>query len=152
MGAIDAILPDRSNGQRVVGSWFNAIKNAIKMLFGDGVIVETAFAVANNQVTAADVTGALFSSADSRSARMRYDIKRKTDTASSEVRAVGELVLAYRDETSSWEILGEMFDGDAHGVTFSVTAAGQVQYTSSSIAGANYVGQMRFRVLEAFND
>lgn len=138
------------NGQTFTESWVNDIVRWIDSLVGAGGIVETDFTVANNQVAAADVTGLLFSSAVSRSAVASYDVRRKTDTGSSEVRATGTLVLGYRLQTAAWEILGQDEYGDAHGVTFTVTSAGQVQYTSTSIAGSNYVGQLKFKA-EAFN-
>jgi hypothetical protein len=140
----------RSNGGRVTAGWFNDIKTWVQGLYGAGAIEETSFTIANNQSGAASVTGLLFSSASYRSAEVDYEISRKTDTASSEVRCIGKMKLVYRAESSSWEIIGDSFDGDdiagvACGVTFTVTAAGQVQYESSNIAGSNYAGTIKFR-------
>jgi hypothetical protein len=151
MSTISSILPTRSNSNRVTASWFNAIRTALLTLFGDEAASETDFTIANNQVAAADVTGMVFSSSSSRTAVVRFDIRRKTDTASTERRSTGTLALAYRLQTAAWEILGQDEYGDFHGVTFTITAAGQVQYTSDSISGANYVGQLKFKS-ETYND
>lgn len=155
MASIASLIPIRANGGGPIGyvtaSWWNIIRTALLALFGDESATETAFTVVNNQAGAADVTACLVSSASSRGAVVKYDIRRKSDTALSEVRAVGTLVLGYRLQSSAWEILGQDEYGDTHGVTFTVTAAGQVQYTSTNLAGANYVGELRFKV-ESFND
>lgn len=143
-------LPVRSNGggeeNRVTASWFNAIRSALISAFGAGAIGETEFTVANNQGAAANVTGLSVSSASYRGAIVEYDVTRKTDTASSEVRCVGTMFLQYRAESSAWEICGTSENGDDVGVTFSITSGGQVQYTSTNISGSNYAGKMNFRV------
>ena len=104
---------------------------------------QTTFTIANNQASPANVTGLSFSSASHRGAIVEYDITRKTATASSEVRAIGSLILVYRTETSSWS-MEEQSNHDDVGVTFTVTAGGQVQYTSTNISGSSYVGTMNF--------
>lgn len=143
-------IPVRENGggweNRVVASWFNQIRTALIDLFGGGSIGETDFTLANNQGSAANVTGLSVSSASYRGAVVEYDITRKTDTASSEVRSMGQMFLQYRAQSSAWEIAGIQENGDDAGITFSVTSGGQVQYTSTNISGSNYVGKLTFRV------
>jgi hypothetical protein len=145
MPSIATSIPIRVNGQRVYAGWWNILREWLIYLFGAGAIPETEFTLPNNQVSALDVTGLVFDSASFRGSVIEYDIYRKTDTASSEVRAIGEIRLVWRTETSLWELLGPSESGDFTGVTFSVTSLGQVQVTTTNISGANYIGSMRFR-------
>jgi hypothetical protein len=135
----------RSNGSRVTAAWWNDIRNALIAVFGTNAIPETAFTIANNS-GAADVTGLTVAGtgAVTRSAFVEYDIRRKTDTALSEVREMGCFWLYYNYQTGVWAISDVTSVGDDSGVVFSISA-GQVQYTSTNIAGANYVGQLHFR-------
>ena len=48
----------------------------------------------------------------------------------------GSLSLIYKTSTATWSISGHTYAGDSTQVTFNVTGAGQVQYTSSNIVGA----------------
>ncbi len=117
----------------------------------DAIGLETQFALANAQATA-NVTGLLFSSAAFRSVVIEYDITRKTDTGSSEVRRVaGKLVLVFSEETSNWTLESDEFSGSLAGVTLTVTTAGQVQYATTDITGANYVGVINFKNITTFN-
>lgn len=40
--------------------------------------------------------------------------------------------------------LAQTVSGDDTGVTFVVTDAGQIKYTSDDLSGTNYLGQIRF--------
>ncbi len=139
----------RENGQDVTYSWFNALRTAgmaLAAFMGAGFIQETSFTIANNQGAAADVTGLSVSSASYKFLQVFVSIRRKTATASSEVLALGRLSLMYREETSAWDLV-PVFDGDDVGVTFTISAGGQVQYTSTSIAGSSYSGTMKFKAI-----
>lgn len=144
-------IPIRETGRtagRVAAAWFNTLRTAIlelQSLVGTGSIVPTDFTIANNQASAANVTGLVFSSADTKSVKVTADIRRKTATASSEVVAHHILFLQYRDQTSTWEVASSEAKGDDSGVTLTVTSVGQVQYVSTSIAGSSYTGTMRFK-------
>lgn len=56
----------------------------------------------------------------------------------------GTLRGLYRTITSSWELDGSTSVGDSVGVTFSITNAGQVQYTSTDLGGATGDNFIRF--------
>lgn len=72
-----------------------------------------------------------------------YNIRRKTDTASSGVTQSGILSLRLNSETAQWERTDEQY-GNA-GVLFDVEAAtGRVTYESSNISGANYAGTVKY--------
>jgi len=114
---------------------------AINNKIGLGGTQQT-FTIVNNTVTATNVTPLLFNSANIKSAVIEYDIHRQSDTASSELDEAGSMRLLYDAVAGNWRIaLNSNFD-DAL-VTFTVTAAGQVKYTSSDIAGSNSTGTMR---------
>lgn len=89
-----------------------------------GDISETSFSAANNQVTAADVTGLAFSTSVVRSFVAQVSI------------AISATTSLYEVYTLTGINIGGAFDmqmssvGDNSGVTFSITASGQVQYTS----------------------
>lgn len=128
-------------------SWWNTLRAAIVELqnfVGLAGVPLTGFTIANNQVAAANVTGLLFSSAANLAANIEVSIRRKTATALSEVVATGFLSVTYREQSSLWEVT-PILNGDDTGVTFSITAGGQVQYTSTNIAGTSYVGKMSFK-------
>ncbi len=107
-----------------------------------GTMVETTFTIANNQGAAADVTGLVYSSASTHGAYINYILRRRTDSA--EKVATGKLTVRYFKDAATWDIHNEAESSLDLGVTFSITAAGQVQYTSDNLAGASYFGQLRW--------
>jgi len=97
--------------------------------FGEGKINTGTFAAANNQTSAANVTGLSFANSAFRAAEI---------TLSIFIDATTDLFAIYKihviQKSSSWEISSE-YTGDVTGVIFSITSAGQVQYTSTNISG-----------------
>ena len=107
--------------------------------------------IANNQVSAANITSLSFSSSSYRGAVIEYDMRRFTD--SSERRAVGELAVIYNTTSAIWAIVKDTQhnEGTDHGVAFTITAGGQVQYTSDNQAGTSYAGSMKWKVLRRYD-
>jgi hypothetical protein len=105
--------------------------------------------IANNQASATNLTGVLFDPLEYRGVVLDYAIYRITDTASSAVVQIGELRLAYNTQSTTW-YLSDNYAGQNAGVTFSISGSGQVQYTSSDIAGANYIGTMEYSIKSTF--
>lgn len=105
-----------------------------------GDIAETSFSLANNQAVAADVTGLAFASGVVRSFKVLASV----------------VIDATVDSYESFEILGiqkgASYDiavnsvGDDSGIVFSITSAGQIQYTSGNAAGF-VSGTMKFRAI-----
>lgn len=140
-------IPIRENGQIFYHHWFNALRTAgmaIESFLGSGYIAESSVTVANGQAVAANVTSLLFSSSSVKSAVIWGTVRRKT--ASNEVVSVGVLKVIYRAATSTWELTDEL-GGDDDGVTFTITSAGQVQYTSNTVSGSSYVGTFTFKAV-----
>ena len=107
-----------------------------------GGLTQESQTIANNQTTQ-NVTALLYDKLVSVGAQVRYMVNRVTDTAASKVQQIGTLVIRYDANTDDWFIAESDLQGDA-GVTFTITSAGQVQYTSTNLAGANYSGTMYF--------
>ena len=97
------------------------------------------FSITNN-AGPLDVTGLLFDKDFTKAAKIPFHLFRRDDVKDCE--EMGQLLVSYNIETSTWRIsLLSQFD-DCE-VTFTITAAGQVQYTSSDFAGGNHNGELR---------
>jgi hypothetical protein len=117
-----------------------AFRRAINQVSGDYMEI----LILNNQVAAIDLTGVVLDSTQYRSVKIFYEIFRKT--ATNELLANGELVCLYDETSNAWSLAPGFWEGAAdYGVVFSITPAGQVQYTSSNLAGANYTGRILLR-------
>ncbi len=129
-------------------SWWNLLRTAgvaIEAFLGAAFLGETQVTIANNQVAAADVTGLLFSGAAVRSFCADYQIYRNTTAGgATELSERGFLLGVFSTVASTWEITSGPAVGDA-GVTFTITAAGQVQYTSTNITGTAATSKMKFQ-------
>lgn len=105
-----------------------------------GDIPETSFSLANNQASPANVTGLAFSNATARSFRVH---------ASVIIDATADLFEVYElsgiQKGSSWD-MSQTSTGDDAGLTFSITNAGQIQYTSTNNAGF-VSGTLKFRAI-----
>lgn len=88
-----------------------------------GDIKETSFTAADNQSSPANVTGFAFANGTVRSFDALVSIVRNTTYAAYKLVGI--------QKGSSWEMSQE-YTGDVTGLVFSITTAGQVQYTSTS--------------------
>lgn len=101
-----------------------------------------------------------------RSVWIKFDIVRKSDTALSEVREMGDLEVFYSDELDEWFIAGPNTrfwkppgsSAEDSGVTFSVESIedvyldgtvifGRLKLSSNEITGDNYYGFLNYRIL-----
>jgi hypothetical protein len=105
-----------------------------------GDIDLTTFAPANNQASPANVTGLAFANASVESAIVFYSV---VINATTPLYERGTLNLVQK--ASSWD-MAQTFNGDNSLVVFTVTAAGQVQYTTPNYAGFTSA-KMGFRAL-----
>jgi len=104
--------------------------------------------VNNNEGTPQDVTGVLIDKVDFKAAKLEFDLHRQTD--SSNTQEIGTVYLSHDTADDAWRISLTSVLDDA-GVTFSVTAAGQLQYVSTNIAGANYASTLKITGITKFN-
>lgn len=105
-----------------------------------GDIDETSFTAANNQVAAANVTGLAFANATVRSFEALVSVT---------IIATGSLYESFKlygvQRGADWALASSAV-GDVSGITFSITTAGQVQYTSTNVAGFTS-STMKFRAI-----
>jgi len=94
-----------------------------KSVKSTGDIAETSFTAADNQVSAANITGFSFANATVRSFEAQVSIVRGSTFAVYRLMGI--------QKASNWE-LSEDFVGDTCGISFSITSLGQIQYVSSS--------------------
>jgi hypothetical protein len=104
-----------------------------------GDIEETSFSFANNQVSAANVTGFL----------LGVNVRSFKALVSVEIDATSDLFESFEllgiQRGTDWQMSVESV-GDNSQVNFTITAGGQVQYTSGNVAGF-VSGTIRFRAL-----
>jgi len=107
--------------------------------------VQFSQAIVNNQAAPLNITNLLFDSNDIKSVTVDFDLHRQSDTGASELDERGSLLLLFDSVAGNWRAKASSLFDDA-AVVFTITAAGQVKYTSSNIAGSNSVGTMRYTI------
>lgn len=113
------------------------------------IVNQTSFTIANNQSSAADITGLLFNPTLFRAVKIEYAIYRQTNTANSARAQMGQLRFVYNTQSATW-FVSDDFTGQDAGVTFSITSSGQIRYTSTNISGTNYSGNLKYSVIKTF--
>lgn len=97
--------------------------------------------ISNNVAAPQSLSSLLFNGASIRSVTINYSVYRSTDT--NEVAENGTLRLIYKTTANTW-LINQVYNGEASGVVFTVTSAGQIQYTSDLITGTSYVGVLKY--------
>lgn len=101
----------------------------------------------NNADTGVDITGLVFDKTVFKGAQIDFDLYRQTD--SSNKWESGTLFVTHDPVADLWRItLTSNFDDC--GVTFAISATGQISYSSDSLAGANYEGKIRLANIRKF--
>lgn len=108
--------------------------------FSSGDLVETAFSIANNQSAAANVTGFSFANGTVRSFYALVSLYLNASTPKYQ-----EWVLQGIQKAASWNMSQET-TGDSSGVVFTITNAGQIQYTSPNSSGF-VAGTLKFKAI-----
>jgi hypothetical protein len=88
-----------------------------------GDIDQTSFPASDNQSSAANITSFVFSNSVTRGFEAIVTIERNTEYA--------EYTLKGIQKGASWE-MSQDYIGDDTGITFNITSAGQIQYTSTA--------------------
>jgi len=115
--------------------FFSSIVNALAYLSS-----EDTFELTNNTGVAANVTPLKFDYRDVSQVQVDYFIQRvHSGTESNED---GTFRLRYNQRANTWTLSN---GPSGAGITLTVTSAGQVQYTSSNIAGTVVISRMVFR-------
>ncbi len=125
-------------------TWF--FKSVYERLYPLGI--ERSFALVNDQAAPADVIGLKVNARGVSQAFVEYLIQRVTTGGSAiELIETGLFTLSYRPTDESWdlEVIHEEQPDDS-GVDFTVTADGQVQYTSTDATGDPSISRMFWRL------
>lgn len=130
-----------SEGTDKISAHLKGIDNDLSVIKGSaGDIIETSFSIANNQSSAANITGLAFANGIVRSfsAILSIYVDATTDQFS-------QIKIDGIQKSASWDInVSEI--GDITGIEVSITSAGQLQYTSPSFTGFSS-GTMKFRAI-----
>ena len=106
--------------------------------------VEKNFQLENNLAVAADIVGLSFTAKNVSHAVIDFYIQRVTDT--NEVVTSGTMHAVYKPNSANWSLVTMGTPGPStSGITFSITAAGQVQYTSSNVTGTIKISKITWR-------
>lgn len=87
------------------------------------------------------ITSLSFDKTIYKAAIIPYDIGRRTTTQN--VQETGLLFVSYDIADDVWRIEKTIFGLDNAGVTFNITAAGQVRATTDNLTGASYAAEVR---------
>lgn len=126
-------------------SWAEEVTKVLNNVLGPDDILQTTFNVANNQIVVQDITGLLFNAGTVRAATIQYAIYRISTANPSGYTEAGEIHVVY-DNAVGWSFAVGGVVGNS-GVNFSITPAGQFQYTSNDINSLGYSGVMKFRAV-----
>lgn len=133
-------------GDAVTG-WAEDVTTVLDTLLGSSDITLTSATVLNNQSSVVNVAGLSFNTGTVRAAIIEYSIYRVSSTNPSGKAETGTISLVYDNSAGAgnkWSIAHGQIVGNA-GIIFSITDAGQVQYTSTDIGSTSYSGVMKFK-------
>lgn len=128
-----------------VTDWAVAVTEALTIVQQPNDIVTTTALINNNQASFANIPGFSFDTSEVVSINAEFIIKRSTDTNN----LVESGLIKGNFDGTTWTC-SQVSQGNA-GVTFNITDAGQIQYTSTSVSGTNYSGLIIFKA-KVFND
>lgn len=118
-----------------------AVAGALQGFVGPFDVAPQTFVIdAQNPGSNIDIPGLTFPPSDVRAAFIRYTVHRTTDT--NEVNEMGELWAVYNDTNGNWDF-SQQKSQDAL-IEFNITNVGQVQLTTSTLAGTNHEGFITF--------
>lgn len=148
IGSEEFEFPEEGNNSGNYGesvtSWADAVTRALSTVQKPNDIPDTEATILNNTATFTSVLGLSFNTSEVISINTEYRIQRTTDTITS---VESGFIEGFYDGTN-WQITIRS-TGNA-GVEFDITGAGQIQYKSTLISGANYSGSISFRA-KVFN-
>lgn len=122
-------------------SWATFFRNILTAL--DPLGTERYCAIVNNQTSDANIDGLSFDAEKVSQASVDYLIQRvTTGGGATELIESGTFYAAYKPTSEDW-VLSDV--PSTAGVTLSITADGQVQYTSSNISGTASISKITFR-------
>ncbi len=125
-----------------------AVEAALQGLAGSFDVPPQTFVIDSyNPGTLINIPNLNFPSSQVRSSFIRYTVHRTT--SSNEVNEVGELWVVYNNTNGSWDISQEKAQNGQ--ISFSITNTGQVQFTTTTIAGTSHAGFITFTAQSLLN-
>jgi len=123
-----------------VTDWATEVTNVLNSLAGPSDILETSAIISNNISSPTAISGFFFDPGTVRSFTATCSVYRSVTGSemSEEINLVGLFTGG-----SGW-LLQQDGIGNA-GISLTITTGGQVNYTSTNFAGANYGGLLKFR-------
>lgn len=113
----------------------------IALVASGGTKISSAVAIANN-TSGQDVTPVLLDKTVTRAARIFMHAHRRTDSSN-----VNEAIVAFAQhnpETDGWTVQWDGWsEGPNAGLTFTITAAGQLKFDADDLAGTSYSATLR---------
>lgn len=120
-----------------------AVELALQSAIGEFDVPPQVFTLSNNVNTNLDLPNLSFSTTEVRSVTVEFAVFRSTDSNITE--AKGRLNMLFDDDSSTWLVQREDDVGNITSeVTFNVTNQGQVQISTTSLAGTNYQGVISY--------
>jgi hypothetical protein len=126
---------------------FNQVLQAIRLMVQGGGLAIADFSLGNNQAAQVVTPLVALDKVLFKGARFQYDIHRRTDTQS--LNETGEMFVSHDTENDVWTIFTQSHGDDAETI-FSITAAGQVLYTTNNLTGASYSGNLKIISKQTF--
>lgn len=121
-----------------------AVESALANFVGTFDVSPQIFNIdAFNNVANQDITNLSFSTTEVRSVVIEYYVFRQTDSTNAS--ESGVIYANYNDNlptNSKWE-LSRQFVGDGE-IDFNITDTGQVQFSTTALAGSNHTGNIGF--------
>lgn len=137
--------PALEKGGMLTPAWVAFFRALFERVLSLGA--ERNYEISNNQVGAADITGLRFDYRNVSQVAIDYLIQRITTGGGAvEKLETGIFLLVYKPTSNSWSKVSIGTSGpDVSGVTLTVTATGQVQYTSTNITGTHSISKITWR-------
>lgn len=150
IGTQDFEIPlegENGNYGEQISDWCEAVTDALGTVQQRNDIPTTTASILNNRTSATSVTGFLFDTSEVISINSEFIVTRTTDSPA--VQLVESGFIQGNFDGSNWNITITSVGNS--GVSFDMTAGGQVTYTSTNMTGTNYTGEIRFKA-KVFND
>lgn len=126
-------------------SWTNFYRTLHQIV--DSLGIESYCQLNNNQTSALTIDGLNFNSLNINSVIIDYFIQRvTTGGGATELIETGILYCAFKPTSNTWVLSKPLtaWPNNA-GVTFTITASGEVQYTTTNITGTESVSKLTYR-------
>lgn len=138
--------PVIAEGGMLSTAWTWFYKALVERIYPLGI--EKSFTIANNQSAAADIEGMKVNSRGVSQAVVEFLVQRvTTDTDAVELIESGHFLLTFNPTSNTWTLYQpNPNQPEDSGVTFTVTSDGQVQYTSTEIAGTPSISRVVWRM------